>query len=94
MKVAARGYGASKVAVTDVRSDNLPIAKQLGVDVALLTPRDMTPEDIAAALRAELPPFGPDVVIDCAGFDSTLQVRRWASCGLCSSSVLRSWRYE
>ena len=72
--VAARAHGASRIAITDVRDDNLPVAEQLGVDHALLTPPAMTPLDIASALKAALPPNGPEVVIDCAGFDSTLQV--------------------
>lgn len=72
--VAAKGFGASRIAITDVREDNLPIAKALGCDHTLLTNRSMTPMDIALMLRKALPPFGPEVVIDCAGFDSTLQV--------------------
>lgn len=72
--IAAKAYGASKVAITDVREDNLPVAEKLGVDYTLLTPRNMTPLQIAEALHKALPPYGPEVVIDCAGFDSTLQV--------------------
>lgn len=71
--IAAKAYGASKVAITDVREDNLPVAEKLGVDYTLLTPRNMTPLQIAEALHKALPPYGPEVVIDCAGFDSTLQ---------------------
>ena len=71
---AARGFGASRIAITDIREDNLPVAQALGVDHAILTPRDLTALDIAELLRKALPPNGPEVVIDCAGFDSTLQV--------------------
>ena len=72
--VAAKGFGASRIAITDIREDNLPIAKALGADHTLLTNRNMTAMDIAQMLKKALPPFGPEVVIDCAGFDSTLQV--------------------
>ncbi len=33
------------------------------------------PQEVATWMRAALPPNGPDVVIDCAGFEPTLQVR-------------------
>ena len=33
-----------------------------------------TPAEVGEWLKASLPPYGPDIVIDCAGFQSTLQV--------------------
>ena len=51
------------------------LVMQIGVSAALLTPPSLSPARIAQELVKLLPPHGPDVVIDCAGFDSTLQVR-------------------
>ena len=47
---------------------------QLGADVALNPDKDASPAEMATWMRAALPPNGPDVVIDCAGFEPTLQV--------------------
>ena len=52
---------------------------QVGVSSALLTPPSLSPARIAEELFKLLPPHGPDVVIDCAGFDSTLQVSSLAA---------------
>ena len=45
------------------------------MSATLLTPPSLSPARIAQELVKLLPPDGPDVVIDCAGFASTLQVR-------------------
>ena len=47
---------------------------QLGANVALNPDKDASPLEIATWFRNALPPNGPDVVIDCAGFEPTLQV--------------------
>ena len=56
------------------RTDTFAVAQQLGVGAILQTSPSLSPARIAEELVKLLPPYGPDVVIDCAGFDSTLQV--------------------
>lgn len=53
---------------------SLALAEQLGADVCLNPTASATPAEVGEWLKASLPPYGPDVVIDCAGFQSTLQV--------------------
>ena len=53
---------------------SLALAEQLGADVCLNPQASATPAEVGEWLKASLPPYGPDVVIDCAGFESTLQV--------------------
>ncbi|KAK9843226.1 hypothetical protein WJX74_008897 [Apatococcus lobatus] len=79
MSLAAKAFGADAIAVTDVKEDNLALADQLGANVALLQQPHASIQDVAAALRTALPPFGPDIIIDCAGFESTMQTAMAAS---------------
>jgi len=71
--MAAKAFGADSVAVTDIKNDNLALAEQLGADVCLNHQASATPAEVGEWLKASLPPYGPDIVIDCAGFQSTLQ---------------------
>ena len=71
---SAKAFGATKIAITDVREDNLPLAKRLGARHTLLTPQTMTNEEASVLLKDLFPPEGPDCVIDCAGYASTLNV--------------------
>ena len=73
--MAAQAFGATRIVITDVREDNLPLAEQLGAKFPLLTPPSMTDEEAAKLIRSCLPPNGPDCVIDCAGYKSTVLVR-------------------
>jgi len=57
-----------------VRDDNLPLAKELGAKFPLLTPPSMSSEEAAKTIKHLLPPDGPDCVIDCAGYQSTILV--------------------
>lgn len=72
--MAVKAFGADAVAITDIKRDNLDLAMKLGADVALNPDRDAAPQEVATWMRAALPPNGPDIVIDCAGFEPTLQV--------------------
>ena len=72
--MAAKAFGADCVAITDLKNDNLVLAEQLGADVCLNPKASATPAEVGEWLKASLPPYGPDVIIDCAGFESTLQV--------------------
>ncbi|BDA45777.1 Sorbitol dehydrogenase [Coccomyxa sp. Obi] len=71
--MAVKAFGADAVAITDIKRDNLDLAMKLGADVALNPDRDAAPQEVATWMRAALPPNGPDIVIDCAGFEPTLQ---------------------
>lgn len=71
---AAQAFGATKIVITDVRDDNLPLAQKLGAKYPLLTPPSMSNEEAADLIRQLLPPDGPDCVIDCAGYQSTILV--------------------
>ncbi len=73
--MAVKAFGADAVAITDIKRDNLDLAMKLGADVALNPDRDAAPQEVATWMRAALPPNGPDIVIDCAGFEPTLQVQ-------------------
>ena len=73
--MAVKAFGADAVAIADIKRDNLDLAMKLGADVALNPDRDAAPQEVATWMRAALPPHGPDMVIDCAGFEPTLQVR-------------------
>lgn len=79
--MAVKAFGADAVAITDIKRDNLDLAMKLGADVALNPDRDAAPQEVATWMRAALPPNGPDIVIDCAGFEPTLQVCRNANTG-------------
>lgn len=73
--LAAKAFGADCIAITDLKETNLELAKQLGADAALQASALAVPADAAAALReAAGAPDGFEVVIDCAGFESTMQV--------------------
>ena len=70
---AAKAFSASSVAITDIRPDNLPVAKQLGAKHALDQSQATSASDTVEALKAVFAE-GPDIVIDCVGFESTITV--------------------
>ena len=72
---AAQAFGATRIVITDVRDDNLPLAQKLGAKFPLLMPPSMSDKEAAGLIRKLLPPDGPDCVIDCAGYQSTILVR-------------------
>ena len=67
---AAKAFSASSVAITDIRPDNLPVAKQLGAKHALDQSQATSASDIVQALKAVFAE-SPDIVIDSVGFEST-----------------------
>ena len=81
---AAKAFSASKVAITDIRPDNLPVATQLGAQYALDQSGATSSNDTVEALKAVFAE-GPDIVIDCVGFESTITV------GSCSRLCLHTW---
>lgn len=69
------------MAITDLRQEALDLARELGARVTQRTLHDETPEEAARKLKESAAPDGFDIVIDCAGFESTMQVRLAASGG-------------
>ncbi|KAK2076783.1 hypothetical protein QBZ16_005009 [Prototheca wickerhamii] len=71
--VCAKAFGADAVAITDVRQEALDKARELGADHTLRIETQQTGEDVADRVKALACPEGFDVVIDCAGFESTMR---------------------
>lgn len=72
--LVAQAFGADAVAITDLKGDNLALATKLGATAAHCVQPGDSPADTAAALKAAVnAPHGFDVVIDCAGFESTMR---------------------
>ncbi len=72
--LAAKAFGASRIAVTDMVEANLALAATMGARHTLLVDPAAPPEEAAQSLREAFGGEGPDIVIDCAGFESTMQV--------------------
>lgn len=71
--LAARAFGAPRVAIVDVDEHRLAVAKSLGADAAVRV--SARPEDTAeevARIQAALGGAEIDVSLDCAGFSKTL----------------------
>ena len=71
---AAKAFAASSIAVADIRPDNLPVAQELGAKHVLDLSANKSPEAAIDAVRDVFGSAGPDVIIDCAGFESTISV--------------------
>jgi len=84
MLAAAKAFSASSVAITDIRPGNLPVAQILGAKYALDQSKAVSTAENVEAIRAVFPE-GPDIVIDCVGFSSTITV----SCKRCTTGCCR-----
>jgi len=84
MLAAAKAFSASSVAITDIRPGNLPVAQILGAKYALDQSKAVSTAENVEAIRAVFPE-GPDIVIDCVGFSSTITV----SCKRCTTGCYR-----
>jgi L-iditol 2-dehydrogenase len=72
--LAAKAYGADRVAITDLRPEALAVATKLGATHTHRTARGEAPEAAAEELRVACGlPEGFDVVLDCAGFEGTMR---------------------
>jgi L-iditol 2-dehydrogenase len=71
--MAAKAFGAGKVAVVDMNEANLEVARQMGADIGILSGRTESPVAVGDRIKSVLGPDGPSVVIDCAGFEATMQ---------------------
>ena len=73
--LAAKAFGATSIAVTDMLDANLQLASRMGATTTLRVDPGAPPEQAAASLKAAFGGSeGPDIVIDCAGFEGTMQV--------------------
>lgn len=72
--LAAKAFGADAVAITDLRTEALDKAKELGASHTYRIERGKSPEQVAEEVKAQAAPDGFDIVIDCAGFESTMKV--------------------
>ena len=72
--LAAKAFGAAQVVVTDMVDANLVLAATMGATATVRVGATASPEDVAADLKAALGGEGPNIVIDCAGFQDTMQV--------------------
>ena len=70
---AALSFGATSVTITDINPDNIKLAQRMGATNTHCHPRTATPPEIAEYLKKLLSPIGPEIVIDCVGFESTVQ---------------------
>ena len=59
----------------DVKQENLDRAALYGANILFRPRMDDLPEESARRLKAIFPPHGPDIIIDAAGFEVTVQVR-------------------
>ncbi len=73
--LVAKAFGATSIAVTDMLDANLQLASRLGATATVRVDPAAPPDRAAASLKAAFGGGeGPDIVIDCAGFESTMQV--------------------
>ncbi len=73
--LVAKAFGATSIVVTDMLAANLQLASRLGATSTLKVDPAAPPDQAAANLKAAFGGAeGPDIVIDCAGFESTMQV--------------------
>ena len=61
-----------------MKQENLDRAALYGANILFRPRMDDLPEESARRLKAIFPPHGPDIIIDAAGFEVTVQVRRRA----------------
>ena len=73
MLAAAKAFSASKVAITDIRPGNLPVALTLGAHHALDQSQAQSSAETVQSIMTVFPE-GPDIVIDCVGMSSTITV--------------------
>ena len=71
--LAAKACGATRILITDISTDNLVLAESLGAYKTFCHPKTAPPESLAKELKQMLSPIGPEVVIDCVGFESTMR---------------------
>lgn len=69
--LSARAFGASNICITDVDERRLAIAADVAPGVKTLCVQGKSPEEVLAMIGG---PATVDVTLDCAGFESTVEV--------------------
>lgn len=59
--------------ITDINPDNLAVAEKLGAWKTYCHSKSASPDTIAKELKHMLQPIGPEIVLDCVGFESTVR---------------------
>ncbi|XP_062510275.1 sorbitol dehydrogenase-like [Corticium candelabrum] len=69
--LTAKSYGASKVVITDLDSNRLQKAKEMGADCCIQVSRDMTAKDIAVKVKEYLGDLATQT-IECTGAEPSI----------------------
>ncbi|XP_034535979.1 sorbitol dehydrogenase [Notolabrus celidotus] len=76
--VVAKAMGASQVVITDLSSERLAMAKELGADFQLTVARENTPQQLAERVT-EMLGAQPHITIECTGVESCIQTAIYAT---------------
>lgn len=83
--LTAKAFGASHVIMTDVLESRLEFARKIGASETMVVQRGATPKDLAARvceIAGRLKPGceGIDVVLECSGAESSLNLALESTC--------------
>ncbi|KAI1301715.1 Sorbitol dehydrogenase [Halotydeus destructor] len=79
--LSAKAFGASKICITDINEQRLKMAKQLGASCTILISKDLSVEETAQKVHAELGAH-PDITFECSGAEPSLNLAVLATkCG-------------
>ncbi|TKS70214.1 Sorbitol dehydrogenase [Collichthys lucidus] len=76
--LVAKAMGASKVVITDLSSERLTMAKELGADFQLTVKRGDVPQQLAKTVEDMLG-TQPQITIECTGVESSIQTGIYAT---------------
>lgn len=72
--LAAKAFGASNVAITDINPLRLEVAKKIGIKDTILVDPKSEPESPVAQIVNIFAGKPPDVTLECTGFESALRL--------------------
>ncbi|CAJ1049727.1 Hypothetical predicted protein [Xyrichtys novacula] len=75
--LVAKAMGASQVVITDLSSERLAMAKELGADFQLTVTRGDGPQQLAQSV-ADMLGAQPHIAIECTGVESSMQTAIYA----------------
>jgi len=70
---AAKSMGAGDVIITDMMTDRLKLAKEMGATHTLAVTKDQNENELVKKIH-EILGTAPDVTIDCSGFEATIRL--------------------
>nr|XP_020488167.1 sorbitol dehydrogenase [Labrus bergylta] len=76
--VVAKAMGASQVVITDLSSERLAMAKELGADFQVTVTRGDAPQQLAQNV-ADMLDAQPHITIECTGVESSIQTAIYAT---------------